>query len=209
MNPDIEEARKRHWQQVYKTKDARLVGWYAPRLETSLAYISRYAAPDTPVYDIGGGASTLADDLLEAGYKNITVLDISEAALLVAQKRLGAAAGNINWITGDIIRLALPPQSCALWHDRAVFHFLADEQDKKRYVTAMEHALRPGGHIIIATFGPDGPKECSGLPTVRYDANALAETFGQNFALCESQFATHATPFQTKQQFQYACFKRI
>lgn len=208
MRSNTDGSRRQHWQHVYASKKPTQVGWYAPRLDASLQYITAHAALPDPIYDIGGGASTLADDLLALDYRDITVVDIADAALQAAQKRLGKAAQAVRWIAGDITRLSLPEQGCALWHDRAAFHFLREESERQRYRAAMERAVRPGGHAVLAVFGPEGPTACSGLPTARYDADALAAVFANVFALLESRLEVHTTPFGAQQQFLYACFRR-
>ncbi|MDE1894833.1 MAG: class I SAM-dependent methyltransferase, partial [Xanthomonadaceae bacterium] len=162
---------RQHWETVYRTKAVDAISWYRPHLETSLAMIER-AVPDRDagIVDIGGGEATLVDDLLARGYRQLSVLDISPAAIAVAQHRLGAAAVQVTWLADDILQAALPAQRFDLWHDRALFHFLTAAGQRARYVEQLAHALKPGGHAIIATFGPQGPGQCSGLDTVRYDA---------------------------------------
>ncbi len=198
---------KEHWQKVYMTKEAQRVSWFTPRLERSLEYIGRYAAAPDPVLDVGGGASTLPDDLLAAGFQDISVLDISAEALAVSQKRLGSAAAGICWIAGDVTKAELPAGRYAIWHDRAVFHFLVNRDDRQAYVDRMKRALRPGGTVIMAVFGPQGPKMCSDLPTERYSAEELAAALGAGFVPLESELVWHDTPFDTRQQFLYACFR--
>ncbi len=197
-----------HWQKVYTTRGAQGVSWFTPQLERSLALIRRYASePSGPIIDVGGGASTLADDLLAAGYTDITVLDIAESALRLSRQRMSAAADRIGWLRGDITNVPLPEGRFALWHDRAVFHFLVDGDDRRRYAQQLAHALHPGGHVVMAVFGPEGPKECSNLPTERYDAAGLNAALGPEFVLRESALETHTTPFATTQQFLYACLQ--
>ncbi len=159
---------KQHWETVYQTRAADAVSWYRPHLDTSLTLIER-AMPDRggALIDIGGGESTLVDDLLARGYRELTVLDISAAAIAVARQRLGDAAAHVTWLASDIMQADLPAQHFGLWHDRALFHFLTAAEQRAAYVRRLLHALKPGGHAIIATFGPQGPAKCSGLDTVR------------------------------------------
>jgi len=199
---------RQHWETVYQTKAADAVSWYRPHLDTSLALIER-AMPDHAgaLIDIGGGESTLVDDLLARGYRELTVLDISAAAIAVARERLGAAAEDVTWLASDIMQADLPEQHFELWHDRALFHFLTGTEQRAAYVARLLHALKPGGHAIIATFGPQGPAKCSGLDTVRYDAASLQRELGPRFALIEHCTELHHTPFDTTQQFVYGHFR--
>jgi len=192
---------REHWEQVYATKSAGQVSWFRPHLETSLTLIE-CAAPllDAAIIDVGGGASTLVDDLLARGYTDLTVLDISESALEAAKRRLGESSQIIRWIHADITQADLT-QVYDIWHDRAVFHFLTQPQQKLAYVTKVASALKPGGHAIISTFGPEGPTRCSGLDVMRYDAGTLQAAFGERFRLIESAKELHRTPFGTTQQF--------
>lgn len=201
--------RQQHWDTVYTTKAVDAVSWYRAHLDSSLALIER-AAPErtAAVLDVGGGASTLVDDLLARGYRDLDVLDISAAALAVARQRLGTAAGTVNWLAADLLDAPLQQARYDLWHDRAVFHFLTAPEQRAGYVRQLTRALKPDGHAVIATFGPDGPMKCSGLDTMRYDANGLAETLGSGFALIDSTLEDHATPFGTRQQFLCALFRR-
>ena len=154
---------REHWEHIYGTKPADQVSWYSPHLEPSLNLIER-AAPSrqAAIVDVGGGASTLVDDLLARGYENLTVVDISEAAIATASKRLAAQAGRVHWRVGDVTEIELAPAHYDLWHDRAVFHFLTDPASRAAYVRQLLHALKRGGHAIIGTFGPEGPTRCSG-----------------------------------------------
>lgn len=155
------------------------------------------------IMDAGGGASTLVDDLLALGYQGITVLDISEAALNVAQERLGEMGNCVRWIGADLLACDLRAESFDIWHDRAVFHFLTEPADRLTYVRQVQRSLRPGGHLIVATFGPEGPNRCSGLHTMRYDSTSLLAEFGPQFQLLESSTELHSTPFGSIQQFLY------
>ena len=201
---------RQHWETVYRTKAVDAISWYRPHLETSLAMIER-AVPDRDagIVDVGGGEATLVDDLLARGYRQLSVLDIAPAAIAVAQQRLGAAAAQVTWLADDILQVALPAQRFDLWHDRALFHFLTAAGQRARYVEQLAHALKPGGHAIIATFGPQGPGQCSGLDTVRYDAASLQRELGPRFALVEHATELHHTPFGTTQQFVYGRFRRV
>jgi len=200
---------QRHWEDVYQTKAADQVSWFSPHLERSLALIQS-AAPlrSMSLIDVGGGESTLVDDLLAAGYQDLSVLDISRAAIDATRLRLGQAGEAVNWFAADVTRVALPAARYDVWHDRAVFHFLTDQHQRDAYVRLVMRAVRPGGHVIVATFGPQGPTRCSGLDVVRYDADGLHGEFGAAFQLVESATELHETPFGTAQQFLYCyCVK--
>jgi len=194
-----------HWEKVYTTRDAQEVSWYQPHAEQSLALINRIAG-DGPcrVIDVGGGASTLVDDLLARARFDVTVLDLSEAALQVARERLGKKqAARVHWLTGDVTELELPANAYDIWHDRAVFHFLTEPEQRAAYVAQVRRSVRPGGHVIVAAFGPDGPLQCSGLPVVRYSPDALHGEFGAAFELVEHSAEAHRTPSGAVQQFVY------
>jgi 2-polyprenyl-3-methyl-5-hydroxy-6-metoxy-1,4-benzoquinol methylase len=195
-----------HWEKIYTTKAPESVSWYRAHLETSLALIERAAdVRSASIIDIGGGESTLVDDLLLRGYKNITVLDVSHAAIEVTKKRLGSAAEQVRWLVADIAEVELAPRAYDLWHDRAVFHFLTTPEQRAAYVRQVARAVKPGGHVIVSTFGPEGPTKCSGLEVMRYDAESLHDEFGGRFRLVESSKELHQTPFGTTQQFLYCC----
>ena len=200
---------KDHWENIYKTKSSKDVSWYSPRLEKSLELIQSLGlSRDAHIIDVGGGASTLPDDLITAGFKNITVLDISKEALKVSQERLGKKSGLIRWIEGDATEVSLEPESYDCWHDRAVFHFLTKPEDRQKYVNNLKKALKPGGYALMATFGPNGPLKCSGLEIVRYSAEDLQRELGSSFHL-ERQFTEiHQTPFDTTQEFLYCLFRK-
>jgi ubiquinone/menaquinone biosynthesis C-methylase UbiE len=173
---------KIHWEQVYAIKSTTAVSWYQAEATLSLGLICQIApSPDANIIDVGGGASTLVDGLLESGYRNLTVLDLASEALSVARQRLGRASDAVHWLEGDITTLTLPAQAYDIWHDRAVFHFLTNPEDRLAYVKQVMHAVKPGGHVIIATFAPDGPTECSGLPVVRYAPDTLKNELGREF----------------------------
>lgn len=201
---------KTHWEGIYTTKQPGEVSWYKPRLESSLALISKLRlGAASPIIDVGAGAATLADDLVERGFKDITVLDISAAALAVSKKRLGDRAGRVQWIEVDITRAKLPAGRYELWHDRAVFHFLTDAGDRANYLKLLSSSLKPGGHAIIAAFDLNGPQKCSGLDIVHYSSETLARELGPSFALNESLNEAHKTPFDTVQNFVYCSFTRL
>ena len=200
---------KTHWDRVYATKTPNAVSWYRRHLDRSLALIER-AIPESSasIIDIGGGESTLVDDLLLRGYANITVLDISQGAIDVTRSRLGSAADQVRWIAADITEVELEPRAYDLWHNRAVFHFLTAPEQRTAYVRQVARSVKPGGHVIVSAFGPEGPTKCSGLDVVRYDAESLHGEFGARFRLVESSTELHRTPFETTQQFLY-CYCRI
>ena len=198
-----------HWQSIYNEKDVTQVSWFQEHADTSLRIIQQYENnKNATIIDIGAGASPLVDDLLEAGYAKIEVLDISSQALAIAQKRLGDKQQKVTWRSVDILKAKLPAQSYDVWHDRAVFHFLTNEADRTRYVEQVCHALKPNGKIIISTFGPDGPLKCSGLPIVRYDHDSLHSEFGSGFKLIEHGQEDHLTPDGSVQKFIY-CFCKM
>ena len=197
-----------HWENIYQQKDPERVSWFRPHLEQSLHFIETAClARDSAIIDVGGGASTLVDDLLSRGYSNVSLLDLSETAINAAKRRLGDRANAVHWIVGDVCAVDLPAHSFDFWHDRAVFHFLVEEDARKRYVQAVRHALKPGGHIVVATFGPQGPEKCSGLDVLRYDADRLHGEFGDAFVKLGSATEQHVTPAGTEQQFIY-CYCR-
>jgi 2-polyprenyl-3-methyl-5-hydroxy-6-metoxy-1,4-benzoquinol methylase len=200
---------KAHWERVYKTRRPEQVSWYRPHLETSLRLIED-AAPsrDARIIDVGGGESTLVDDLLARGYGRVSVLDISSIALETAKARLGAQADRATWLCGDATTFAFDHRCYDVWHDRAVFHFLTEPDARAAYVRQVAHAVKPGGHVIVATFGPEGPTRCSGLNVVRYNADALHAEFGASFELVQHYTELHRTPAGSIQQFMY-CFCNV
>jgi ubiquinone/menaquinone biosynthesis C-methylase UbiE len=201
--------RKKHWEQVYSTKEPNSVSWFQEHAEQSLRLIhATDLGTDAAIIDIGGGASTLVDDLVREAYRDITVLDLSASALVMARQRTGERAKDIEWIEGDITEVQLPAARFDIWHDRAVFHFLTEADSRRRYVEQVMHAVRPGGHIIIATFAENGPEKCSGLPVMRYSPTALHAEFGNDFELLSHEQEVHSTPFGTTQQFIY-CYCRL
>ncbi len=200
---------KTHWEKVYKTKEPDAVSWYRAHLETSLALIERAAqSRSASIIDIGAGESTLVDDLLARGYDDITVFDVSETALEVTKKRLGSLAEQIKWIVADVTQVELERSAYDVWHDRAVFHFLTSMEQRAAYVRNVAKAVKTGGHVIVSTFGPEGPTKCSGLEVSRYDAESLHGEFGPRFHLVESCKELHNTPFGATQQFLY-CYCRV
>jgi SAM-dependent methyltransferase len=200
---------KIHWEKVYSTKAPDQVSWYSPHLEISLSLIDPAAGGvSASIIDVGGGESTLVDDLLAKGYKNITVLDISQTAIDLTRARLKQAAKRVHWVIADVTKADLVPSAYDVWHDRAVFHFLTSREQRVAYVNTVGRAVRKGGHVIVGTFGPEGPTKCSGLDVMRYDAESLHDQFGTRFRLVESSKELHHTPFGTTQQFLY-CYCRI
>jgi SAM-dependent methyltransferase len=198
-----------HWEKIYIEKAPNTVSWFRPHLETSLDLIGRLApGRQVSIIDVGGGESTLVDDLLARAYQNITVLDISQTAIEANKQRLGKASDLVHWLTADITKIDLEPSAYDVWHDRAVFHFLTSEADRVAYVRQVARGVRHGGHVIVSTFGPEGPTKCSGLNVVRYDAASLHREFGVHFRLLGSSKELHETPFGTVQQFLY-CYCRL
>jgi SAM-dependent methyltransferase len=201
---------KDHWERIYSTKATDAVSWYQEHAVSSLQMIRATRLPkDAAIIDVGGGASTLVDDLLADGYSNLTVLDLSRAALEAARERLGSRAAAVRWLEADITKVDLAPLEYDLWHDRAVFHFLTGEGDRAAYVRAVLRSVKPGGHVIVATFAEDGPAQCSGLPVVRYNAHLLHSEFGESFTLLDHQAEEHRTPFGTIQKFIYCYCRKV
>ncbi len=199
---------KDHWEQVYAKTPVDTVSWFQPHAEQSVGLIRDTGLPrSAALIDIGGGASMLVDDLLAQGYQDLSVLDLSGAALAAARQRLGAEAQRVRWLEGDITEIALPEQAYDLWHDRAVFHFLTTPRQRQAYVDAVLRAVKPGGHVIVATFAEDGPTQCSGLPVVRYSPDGLHAEFGAPFTLLRHEEEAHRTPRGGVQKFIY-CYCR-
>ncbi len=199
---------KTHWEHIYQTKAPTQVSWYQEHSLRSLQCIAQAGIAKTDqIIDVGGGPSALVSDLLNNGYQHITVLDISAAALEAAQQRLASRANEVTWLEADILQTKLPHHEYDLWHDRAVFHFLTELEDRRRYVNAVKETVKPGGHVIVATFASDGPERCSGLPVVRYEPESLHNEFGDDFTLLDSAHEVHHTPFGTDQKFIY-CYCR-
>jgi len=206
-NPDFN--RKCHWENVYSTKESTEVSWFQQRPEYSLELIkATRVGTSAYIIDIGGGSSTLVDLLLDAGYQDLAVLDISHGAIKQAKNRLGDIANKVAWIEEDITSFS-STRSFQVWHDRAVFHFLTDAEDRASYIRALTGALKPGSHVIIATFDLDGPEKCSGLEVVRYSAETLSGVLGDAFQLVETSTEEHATPGGLTQSFIYCRFIRV
>lgn len=198
-----------HWENVYQTKGRDEVSWFAEHLDTSLRLITRNSGgKEAAIIDVGGGNSNLVDDLLEKGFTNLSTLDISAKALNDSKERLGKRADRVNWIAADIINAELPHDHFDVWHDRAVFHFQTANADRQKYIECVKRSVRPGGHVIIASFSLDGPMKCSGLEVVRYSPESLGAEFGMSFELVETTSETHKTPFGTEQDFIYCVFRK-
>jgi tRNA-Thr(GGU) m(6)t(6)A37 methyltransferase TsaA len=206
---EAEAARAQaHWDGVYTTKSSTAVSWYAPHLDDSLAAITAMSAPDARVIDVGGGASTLVDDLLSRGYRHLTVLDVSSAALGIAQERLGPRARDVHWMASNVLSASLESAAFDVWHDRAVFHFLTDPIHRAAYVAQLRHAVAPGGLAVISTFSLSGPKKCSGLSIVQYDAASLSRELGEDLSLIDAVDLEHTTPSGGVQRFVRCRFRR-
>ena len=200
---------KQHWEQVYANKASNAVSWFQERADGSMRLIHlTNIGKDATIIDVGGGASTLIDNLLLENYSNLTVLDLSAKALDKSKQRVGNRADSVTWLEGDVTQLLLQAHHYDLWHDRAVFHFLTDPIDRKAYVQQVMKSVRPGGHVIVSTFADDGPDKCSGLPTMRYSPNSLHAEFGDAFKLLISEKEIHHTPFGTEQKFIY-CYWQL
>jgi ubiquinone/menaquinone biosynthesis C-methylase UbiE len=200
---------KQHWEEVYTTKSTDAVSWFQPHADLSLDLIKATGmGKDASIIDVGGGASTLVDDLLAEGYTDLTVLDLSGHALEAARKRLGKDENRVRWIEADITEVDLPPARYDIWHDRAVFHFLTTLEQREAYVQTVFRSVKPGGHVIVATFAEDGPEQCSGLPVMRYRPDELHDQFGEAFTLLKHQKEAHHTPAGKVQQFVYCYCRR-
>ncbi|HEX5363975.1 MAG TPA: class I SAM-dependent methyltransferase [Gallionella sp.] len=201
---------KDHWEKVYTTKAVDAVSWFQEHADYSLALIrATGVAKDAAIIDVGGGASTLVDDLLADGYRDLTVLDLSAVALESARKRLGAHAAGVDWIEADITQAELPARRFDVWHDRAVFHFLTSPEEREAYVQTVFRSVKPGGHVIVATFAEDGPTQCSGLPVMRYRPDELHAEFGEAFSLLHHEKELHQTPSGAMQCFVYCYCRRV
>ncbi len=204
----IATDRKDHWEHVYSTKSETGVSWYQDEPRLSLELIGAVAPGDGGrIIDVGGGASVLVDRLLELPFGEIAVLDISETALGKARARLGPRAGRVRWVVADVTE-ARKLGTFDLWHDRAVFHFLTEAEDRRKYVELARHTVRPGGHLIIASFADEGPKRCSDLDVYRYNAETMAAELGDGFSLVREGQETHTTPWGSRQAFFYGVFRR-
>ncbi len=196
-----------HWQKVYTTKAVNQVGWYRPHLDTSLALIKELPLPkNAAIIDVGGGASTLVDDLLQEGFQNITVLDIAPAAIETAKQRLKEKSLQVRWLVADVLSVSLPEHYYHLWHDRAVLHFFTEKSQQQRYLSQLKRALKIGGYCIIGVFSLEAPPKCSGLPVQRYSIETLQTLLGKDFSLIRSATEDHYTPSGTYQPYVYGCF---
>ena len=201
------EDRRAHWDQVFASKAADAVSWYEPRPTESLALLEEAGVRrDEPIIDVGGGASLFVDTLLDSGFRDLTVLDVSGQALRRLRERLGKRAAQVAFVESEVTQFR-PERRYALWHDRAAFHFLVAAEDRLQYAHNLHTALLPNGHAVIATFGPSGPERCSGLPTARYDAVALTKELGSTLQLVDSRLVLHYTPWGAAQQFLYCLFR--
>ena len=201
---------KNHWEHVYSTKKTESVSWFQEHAEHSMRLIRATGVPfSAGIIDVGGGASTLVDDLLSSGYCAVSVLDLAAAALSVAKARLGERASEVHWTEGDITKVLLPVHAFDVWHDRAVFHFLTSKEDRAAYVDTVLRSVKPGGHVIVATFAEDGPIQCSGLPVMRYGPSELHAEFGSPFSLVQHEREEHHTPFGTVQKFVYCYCRKV
>jgi SAM-dependent methyltransferase len=204
MNP------KHHWESVYSTKPSDAVSWFQAHADQSLRLVKDTGVSlSAAIIDVGGGASTLVDDLLCSGYSNLTVLDLSATALSAAKARLGTKHSFVRWLEADVTTADLAVHAYDVWHDRAVFHFLTTQEDRSAYVQQVLRSVKPGGHVIVATFAEDGPTQCSGLPVVRYRADQLHAEFGAPFMLLRHETEQHHTPFGTVQQFVYCYCRKV
>ena len=200
---------KQHWESVYQKKSPKEVSWFQEIPSKSLEWIEHSGiGKDAKIIDVGGGASTLVYFLIKKGFTNVTVLDISAKSLEESKKQLGERAQTVTWIEADITEMTFAKQSFDFWHDRAVFHFLADPADRAKYITQMNQAVKPGGFALIAPFSLSGPPKCSGLEVCHYSAETLGREIGSNFKLVEQAEEKHKTPFGTEQDFIYCLFKR-
>ena len=200
---------RNHWDAVYRSKPHEAMSWYRAHLERSLALIELVSpGRDAAIVDVGAGESTLVDDLLTRGFRHVTAIDISRTAVDAARRRLGERAREVEWLVADVTQAALPAGAFDVWHDRAVFHFLTGAAERAAYVRQVARAVKQGGHVIVATFGPQGPTMCSGLEVVRYDARSLHGEFGAQFRLIASDIELHRTPADSEQQFLY-CLCRV
>lgn len=201
--------RNEHWEQVYCNKFANQVSWYKSHLVRSIELIHSSAlSPDARIVDVGGGASTLVDDLLAAGYKNIAVIDLAGNAIQVSRQRLGDCAAQVDWIVGDATTSLLPDSSVDFWHDRAAFHFFTKDSDRTAYREQLVRCIKIGGIVLVATFTLDGPEKCSGLPVTRYDALGILDVLGNQFEKLDESIELHKTPGGNIQPFVYCLCRR-
>ena len=201
---------KEHWEKIYANKPTDSVSWFQEHDELSLRLIQETGVTKSAaIIDIGGGTSTLVDDLLLSGYSALTVLDLSASALAATRKRLGLRSNDVKWLEANVTNAVLPVHAYDIWHDRAVFHFLLTPEERRAYVETVLHAAKPGGHVIVATFAEDGPTQCSGLPVMRYSAEKLQTEFGTSFKLLQHQKEEHRTPSGVTQKFIYCYFIKL
>lgn len=196
-----------HWEHVWSGREPDEVTWFQPTPQRSIDLITCVTDPTDAVVDVGGGASRLVDHLLDLGYRDLTVVDIAPNSLDASRTRLGTRSADVRWVVADATSLDLG-RTVRLWHDRAVFHFLIGDDDRRAYVERVRAHLEVDGHVVMATFGPDGPEQCSGLPVRRSDAAGIADAFGPDFELVRDEFETHVSPTGVQQQFQYALLRR-
>ncbi len=200
--------RRDHWETVFREKRTPELSWFQEKPGPSLELIDRCGLTrDSGIIDVGAGAATLVDELLDRGFLSLGALDVSDAALQESRDRLGQRAVEVEWYSADVTRFE-PSRRWMLWHDRALFHFLTDEADRAAYKKVLGRALCPGGHVIIATFGPEGPSKCSGLDVVRYSPESLQEELGPEYAWLESLEDPHQTPSGKTQAFIFSLFRR-
>ncbi|WP_027360531.1 class I SAM-dependent methyltransferase [Desulforegula conservatrix] len=202
---------KDHWERVYSFTAANKVSWFQEHAELSLKLIQETGSSlSAAIIDVGGGVSTLVDGLLAIGYEDLTVLDLSGAALAAAKRRLASRSSIVKWIEANIIEVSLPENVYDIWHDRAVFHFLTEHEARMAYINKVMHAVKPGGHVIVATFAENGPTMCSGLPVMRYSSDELHAEFGKPFKLLRHEKESHITPGGIVQEFVYCyCCKEV
>jgi hypothetical protein len=199
--------REAHWNRVYETKQPDAVSWYQRSPQRSLAYITKLTEPSQKIIDVGGGASGLVDALLDAGYERPIVLDVSAIGLEHTKKRLGSRAALVDWVIADVTKAPELPL-VDLWHDRAVLHFLTEPANQAAYATLASQTVRHGGHVVVATFAPDGPEKCSGLVVHRHDGASVARLLGTDFELVEEEREVHVTPGGGQQRFSWAVLRR-
>jgi len=205
--PTVPSSRRKHWEAIYRAKAEDELSWHQDEPALSLQLVREVASPGSRILDVGGGSSRLASRLAEAGFRNVAVLDISDAALERSRMQAPGHRDNIRWIVADVTRVdAVGPFD--VWHDRAVFHFLVDPEDRTKYVELAKRTVARRGHVIVATFAPEGPETCSGLPVERYDATRLAAAFRPGFTLRKTVRELHTTPWGTRQPFLYAVLVR-
>jgi SAM-dependent methyltransferase len=197
-----------HWDDVWRDRVPEEVTWFQAEHEVSRRLIAMVATPSDGIVDVGAGASRLVDHLLADGYADVTVVDIAPASLDAARRRLGAAGDRVRWVAADVTNVEFD-RTFDVWHDRAVFHFLVDADDRERYLRTLRAALDPGGHLVLATFGPDGPERCSGLPVRRYGTDLMDATLGPGFERLHDELEEHVAPSGVTQQFLYGVFRRV